>query len=60
MYLPNVRINDCNVLTDGKRFFVLPVKSEEEAYEKIIEMSKNNDYRTCNLLDFVYLKKITN
>ena len=27
---------------------------EEEAYEKIIDMSNNNDYATDNLLDFVY------
>ena len=37
-YLPKVKINDFNVLTDGKSFFNLPVKNEEEAYEKIIEM----------------------
>ena len=35
----------------------MPVKNDEEAYEKIIDMSKNNDYTTGNLLDFVYLKK---
>ena len=35
-----------------KRFFDLAVKNKEEAYEKIIEVSNNNDYRTCNLLDF--------
>ena len=29
----------------------------EEAYEKIIEMSNNNDYATGNLLDFAYYKK---
>ena len=28
---------DFNVLIDGKSFFDLPVKNEEEAYEKIIE-----------------------
>ena len=39
-----------------KVFFDLPVKNEEEAYEKIIEMSNNNDYTTSNLLDFAYLK----
>ena len=33
------------------------VKNEEEAYEKIIEMSNNNDYTTGNLLDFGYFKK---
>ena len=27
---------------------------EEEAYEKIIDMSNNNDYATDNLLEFVY------
>ena len=33
-------------------FFDLPVKNEEEAYDKIIEMSNNNDFTTGNLLDF--------
>ena len=56
-YVPNVEIKDFNVLIDGKSFFDLPVKNEEEAYEKIIEMSRNNDYTTDNLLDFVYFKK---
>ena len=27
-----------------KSFFDLPVKNEEETYEKIIDMSNNNDY----------------
>ena len=40
-----------------KSFFDQPVKNEEEAYEKIIEMSNNNDYTTGNLLDFAYFKK---
>ena len=35
----------------------MPVKNEEKAYEKIIEMSNNNDYTTGNLLDFGYFKK---
>ena len=47
-YLPNVEIKDFNVLIDGKSFFDLPVKNEEEAYEKIIKMSNNNDYTTRN------------
>ena len=53
-YLPNVEIKDFNILIDGKRFFDLPVKNEEEAYEKIIKVSNNNDYTNGNLLDFVY------
>ena len=35
----------------------MPVKTEEETYEKIIEMSNNNDYTTGNLLDFSYFKE---
>ena len=35
----------------------MPVKNEEEAYEKIIEMSRNNDCATGNLLDFAYFKE---
>ena len=44
-------------MIDRKGFFDLPVKNEEEVYEKNIEMSRNNDYTTGNLLDFVYLKE---
>ena len=56
-YVPNTRVKDFNVLIDGKSFFELPIKNEEEAYEKIIEMSNNNDYTTGNLLDFAYFIK---
>ena len=56
-YVPNVETKDFNVLIDGKSFFDLPVKNEEETYEKIIEMSNNNDYTTGNLLDFSYFKE---
>ena len=54
--MPNAEIKDFNVLIDRARFFNLPVKNEEEAYQKIIEMSNNNDYTTGNLLDFAYFK----
>ena len=53
-YVPKVEINDFNVLIDGNNFFDLLVKNMEEAYEKIIEMSNNNDYTTGNLLGFGY------
>ena len=43
-YVPKVEKKDFNVLIDGKPFFEIPVKNKEEAYEAIIEMSKNNDY----------------
>ena len=57
-YLPNARIKDFNVLTDGESLFDLPVKNEEQAYEKIMNMSNKNDYTIANLLDFAYFKKI--
>ena len=53
-YIPKVRVNDFNVLIDGKSVFDLPVKNEEEAYQNIID---NNGYPTGNLLDFAYYKK---
>ena len=53
-YVPNVEIKDFNVLIEVKQFFDLPVKNEEEAYEKIRDMSNNNDYTTGNLLNFGY------
>ena len=59
-FVPNIEIKGFNVLIDGKNFFDLPVKKEEETYKKIIKMSNNNDYTTDNLIDFAYFKKITN
>ena len=56
-YVPKIQIKDFNVLINGKSFFDLSVKNEEEAYEKIIEMSNNNAYTTGNLLDYAYYKK---
>ena len=56
-YTPKVQIKDFNVLVDGKSFFDVPVKSKEEAYEKIIEISKNSDYTTSNLLGYEYFSK---
>ena len=55
-YVPNIE-KGLNVLTDGKSSFAFPVKNEEEAYESIIEMSRNNDCTTGNLLDFAYFKE---
>ena len=39
---------------DNKPFFDQPVKSEQEAYEKLIKMSRNDDYTTGNVLDYLY------
>ena len=56
-YLPNVMIKDYNVIIDKLTFFDLPIKTEEEAYEKIIDISRNNEYTTGNLLDYDNFKK---
>ena len=56
-YLPKVMIKDFNVIIDNLAFFYLPIKTEEEAYEKIIDISRNNEYTTGNLLDYDYFKK---
>ena len=55
-YIPEVEIKDFNVLIDRKPFLEILVKNKEEAYEAIIEVSKNNDYTTGNLLDYGYFK----
>ena len=55
--LPRVMVKDFNVIIDKLAFFDLPIKTEEEAYEKIIDISINNEYTTVNLLDYDYFKK---
>ena len=55
-----VKIKDFNALIDNKSFFDEPVKNKQEAYEKRIEMSKNNDYTTGNLLGYLIIKNIIN
>ena len=52
--MPIVEIKDFNALADKKQFFDQPVKNKLEAYEKLTEMSRNDDYTTGNLLDFSY------
>ena len=39
-----------------KHFFDQPVKNKQEAYEKLTEMSRNDNYTTWDLLDFSYQK----
>ena len=38
-YLPKVMVKDYNVIIDKLAFFDLLIKTEEEAYEKIIDIS---------------------
>ena len=50
-------IKDYNVIIDKLAFFDLPIKTEEEAYEKIVDITRNNEYTTGNSLDHGYFKK---
>ena len=45
------------MLIDGKCSFDVPVKTKEEAHEKIMSIGKNNDYTADSLLDYDYLSK---
>ena len=58
-YVPNVQIKDFNVLSVNVLmcFFNMPLKNKEETYEQIIELARNNDYATGNLLDYEYFSK---
>ena len=56
-YLPKVMVKDYNAIIDKLAFFDLPIKTEEEALEKIIDISRNNEYTTGNLLNYDYFKK---
>ena len=42
---------------DRKSFFDRQIKNKEETYEQIIEMGRNNDCTTGNLLDYEYFSK---
>ena len=59
-YIPLVEIKDFYTLIDNKPFFDQPVKNKQEAYEKLIEMSRGDDYTTGDLLDFSIIKIIIN
>ena len=51
-YMPLVEIKDFNALIDNKPFFDQPIKNKQEAYEKPIEISRNDD-----LLDYLRNQK---
>ena len=44
--MPLVEIKDFDVLIDNKPFFDQLVKNKQEAYEKIVEASRNDDCTT--------------
>ena len=56
-HMPLAEIKDFHALINNKPFFDPPVKNEQEAYEKLIKMSRNDDYTTANLLNYLYHQK---
>ena len=55
-YVLLVDVKYFNVLLGNKPVFDQPVKKKQEAYEKLVEMSRNGDYTTRKLLDYLYQK----
>ena len=56
-YTPTVKNRDYNAWVDGKSFFDILMKNNKGRYEKIVEMSKNNDYTIVNVQDYDYIWK---
>ena len=52
--IPLVEIKDFNALIDNKPFFDKPVEKTRSVWKNLIEMLKNSDYTTENLLNYLY------
>ena len=55
--MPLLEIKDFNAFIDNKPFFDQLVKNKQEVYENLTKMSRNDDYTTGNLLDYLYHQK---
>ena len=51
-YMLLLEIKDVNTLNENKPIFDHPLKNKQEAYEKLIEMSRNDGYTTGDLSDY--------
>ena len=58
--MPLVEIKYLIALTDNKPFFDQSVRNKQKEYEKLVEMSKNNDYKTGNYMIICIIKFIIN
>ena len=59
-HLPKVMVKDFNVIIDKLAFFDLPIKTEGEAYEKIIDISRSNNIQRVICYIMVTFKNIIN
>ena len=53
-YMPLVEIKDFSTLIDNKAYFDKTMRNKEKTYEKLVELSRNEDYTTGNLLEYLY------
>ena len=53
-YMPLVETKYFNPLIENKPFFDQPVEKKQEAFQKHIEMSRNDDHNMGNLFDYLY------
>ena len=58
-YLPTAKIEEYNVMIDGKNVFGQPIKNYIKIYDKIkkITTGRGDGYATGCLLDYKYFKK---
>ena len=56
--VPLIEIKYFNALINNKPFFDQPVKSKQEAYEKRIEMSRNDDLYNTEFIRLFVSSKI--
>ena len=59
-HMPLAEIKYLIALTDNKPFFDQSVRNKQKEYEKLVEMSKNNDYKTGNYMIICIIKIIIN
>ena len=52
--MPLVEIKDFNALISNKPFFDQTIKKKQETYKKLVKMSRNDDYKIGNLLDYLH------
>ena len=60
-FLPRVKIENYNIEIDGRNFYDQPINDSIKQYDAARKKStgQGDDYTTGCLLDFAYLKRIT-
>ena len=58
-FLPRIKIENYNIEIDGRNIYDQPINDLIKQYDEIRKISTGqvDDYTTCCLLDFAYLKK---